>query len=165
MHDERTANQKKGSHETCNPRDKKATHVRKWHEMHQIMHFDGSKHYSLRSISKQKSVNTYQLFYMSKHVILNFISWWTAFCIYMIIYVYNLHLNHIDGRINYDYRQVSNIKSTLVGNKIVDRRCSNYIFILHLTPGFIGLGKDNCKTRRETFKFWDLVRVILKSLR
>ena len=34
-------------------------------------------------------------------------------------------------------------------------RCFNYIFILDLTPGFIGLGKDNCKTRRETIKFGD----------
>ena len=28
--------------------------------------------------------------------------------------------------------------------------CSNYIFILNLTPGFNRLGKDNCKTRQET---------------
>ena len=26
-------------------------------------------------------------------------------------------------------------------------------FILNLTSGFKGLGKDNCKTRQETFKF------------
>ena len=45
------------------------------------------------------------------------------------------------------------------------RRCSNYIFILDLTHGFIGLGKDNYKTRRETFKFGDLVRFILEILR
>ena len=61
------------------------------------------------------------------------------------------------------YHQVSNIRRTLLGNKFVDhsdvvgaspsRRCSNYIFILDLTPGFIGLGKDNFKTRRGTFKF------------
>ena len=29
----------------------------------------------------------------------------------------------------------------------------NYIFVLDLSPGFNGLGKDNCKTRGETFKF------------
>ena len=29
--------------------------------------------------------------------------------------------------------------------------------MLDLTSGFNGLGKDNCKMRRETFKFWDLV--------
>ena len=45
------------------------------------------------------------------------------------------------------------------------RRCSNYIFVLELTPGFNGLSKDNCKARRETFKFLDLVRLILEDLR
>ena len=45
------------------------------------------------------------------------------------------------------------------------QRCSNYIFILDLTPDFIRLGKDKCKTRRETFKFGDLVRFILEILR
>ena len=50
------------------------------------------------------------------------------------------------------YRQVSNLSRNLVSNKIVDhfwcswgtacRRCSNYIFILDLTPGFIGLGRQ-----------------------
>ena len=43
------------------------------------------------------------------------------------------------------------------------RRCSNYIFIHNLTPGFNGLSNDNCKTRRESFKFWDLVRLILRD--
>ena len=38
---------------------------------------------------------------------------------------------------------------------IACRRCSNYIFILNLTHGFNRLGEDNCKTRGETFKFWD----------
>ena len=33
---------------------------------------------------------------------------------------------------------------------IACRRCSNYIFILDLTHGFNVLGKDHCKTRRET---------------
>ena len=44
----------------------------------------------------------------------------------------------------YMYRQVSNISRTLVDNKMVDhscRRCSNYIFILDLAPGFIGFGQ------------------------
>ena len=44
---------------------------------------------------------------------------------------------------------------------IACRRCSNYIFVLDVTPGFNGLGKDNCKTRQDTFKFWDLVRLTL----
>ena len=37
------------------------------------------------------------------------------------------------------------------------RRCSNYIFILDLTPGLIGFGKDDFKTKWESFKFWHLV--------
>ena len=47
---------------------------------------------------------------------------------------------------------------------IACRRCSNYIFILNLIPGFNGLGKDSNKMRREAFQFWDLVRLILETL-
>ena len=32
-------------------------------------------------------------------------------------------------------------------------------------PGIIGLGNDNCKMRRETFKFGGLVRLLLDILR
>ena len=64
------------------------------------------------------------------------------------------------------YRQVSNIRRTLVGNKIVDH--SDVVgaspVVLDLAPGFIGLGKDNCKKRRETFKFGVWVRLILEIL-
>ena len=66
----------------------------------------------------------------------------------------------------FDYAQTSNISCTLVGNKncwslrcswsIASRHCSNYIFILDLTPGFNGLGKDNYNKRWNIFKFWDL---------
>ena len=76
------------------------------------------------------------------------------------------------------YRKISNIKRTLMGNKIVDhhwslrcswsiacRRCSNYIFILDLASGFKGFGKDSRKTVRESFKCWDLVRLILETWR
>ena len=45
---------------------------------------------------------------------------------------------------------------------IACRHCSNYIFIVNLTPGFNRLHKDNCKMRWETFKFWDLVWLILQ---
>ena len=48
---------------------------------------------------------------------------------------------------------------------IAYRQCSNYIFILDLTPGFSGLGKDNYKTRRKAFKFWDSMRLILETWR
>ena len=69
------------------------------------------------------------------------------------------------------YRQTSNIRRTLVGNKLVGHSdvvgaaCSNYIFILDLTPGFNGLGKKHCKTRRESFKFRGMVRLKLEILR
>ena len=73
------------------------------------------------------------------------------------------------------YRQNSNIRRTLVGSNIVDNSdvvgasavgavpttSSN----LDLTHGFNGLGKDNYKTRRETFYFWNSVRLVLKVWR
>ena len=48
---------------------------------------------------------------------------------------------------------------------IACRHCSNYIFILDLTPGFNILHKDNCKMRRETFKFGYLVCFIIDTWR
>ena len=73
------------------------------------------------------------------------------------------------------HRQVSNIRCTLSGQlncwslrcswSIACRRCSNYIFILDLIPGINILGKDNCKTRQETLKFWVLVCLILEIWR
>ena len=45
---------------------------------------------------------------------------------------------------------------------IACRRSSTFIFIRDLTPGFNGLGSDIYKTRRKTFKFGDLLRLILK---
>ena len=75
----------------------------------------------------------------------------------------------------YIYRKTSNIRRTLVGNEIVDHldvvgaspvgAASNYIFILDLTSGFKGFGKDNHKTIRESFKCWDLVRLMLETWR
>ena len=43
---------------------------------------------------------------------------------------------------------------------IACRRCSNYTYMFHFKPGSNRLGKDKCKTRQKTFKFWDLVRLI-----
>ena len=72
------------------------------------------------------------------------------------------------------YRQVSHINRTLVGNKQVDhsylvgaacRSCSSYIFNLDLTPGFDGLGTDNCKTILETLKVLGIGRLILEVWR
>ena len=61
------------------------------------------------------------------------------------------------------YCKISNIRCTLVGNKIVDHSdvvgaspvgaaptTQLYIFILELTPAFNGFSKDNCKMRLET---------------
>ena len=65
----------------------------------------------------------------------------------------------------------------LVGNIIVDNSdvvgatpvgaapTTSSFFIFCLTPGWYGLGKDNRKTRWETFKFWNLVGLILEILR
>ena len=67
------------------------------------------------------------------------------------------------------YCQISNISRTL-GNKIVDHSdvvgaspvgaapTTSSFSTLHLAS----MGKGNCKTRRETFKFWDLVHFILE---
>ena len=42
---------------------------------------------------------------------------------------------------------------------------SRYIFILDLTPGFNGLDKDKCNTRRETLKSWDFMLLITEVWR
>ena len=52
------------------------------------------------------------------------------------------------------YRQTSNIRRTLSGNKLVD-----HSDVVGASP--VGLGKDNCK-RQESFKLCDLVRLILE---
>ena len=64
--------------------------------------------------------------------------------------------------------QTSNIRHTLAGNKIVDHSdvvgaspvgTAPTTYSFDLTPGFSGLGRNNCKTRRE---FLDLVALILE---
>ena len=65
----------------------------------------------------------------------------------------------------HSYRQVSKKCKTHFCRQLNCRRCSTYIFILNLTPGFNILRKDNCKLKREAFKFWDLVRLISEILR
>ena len=64
------------------------------------------------------------------------------------------------------YPQVSNIRRTLEGNKIFDH--SDVVGASSVgaapTHDFIGLGKDNCNTRREISKFGDLVHLILEIL-
>ena len=91
------------------------------------------------------------------------------------ILILSSQFSHSRLRLLKMYRKVSNIRRTLVGNKncrslrcswsIACRRCSNYIFILDLTSGFKGFGEDSRKTVRESFKCWDLVRLILETWR
>ena len=68
------------------------------------------------------------------------------------------------------YPHTSDIRRKFVGNKIADHSdvvgaapvgAAHYIFILDLTPSFTRLHKDNCKTRQETFKSQDLMRLIV----
>ena len=61
--------------------------------------------------------------------------------------VYNIRYNHFIRQLN--------CWSLRCSWSIACRHCSNYIFILDLTPGFNTLRKDNCKPRPEAFKFWD----------
>ena len=58
------------------------------------------------------------------------------------------------------YRQISNIRRTLVGNKIIDHSDvvgASPVGAAATTSSFSTCSKHNCKTRQETFKFWDLV--------
>ena len=61
-----------------------------------------------------------------------------------------------------DYRQLFSRELNCLSLRC--RRCSNYIPYLHLTRGFNILHIDNCKPRRETFKFWNLLHLILEIL-
>ena len=80
------------------------------------------------------------------------------------------------GEINLMYRQISNTSHTFVGNWIVDHSDVVGAAPVGAAPSTSSFStwymasKDwaktaNCKTRRETFKFWDLVRLVLKSWR
>ena len=72
------------------------------------------------------------------------------------------------------YRQISNITPTLIGNKIVHHSdvvgaspagaAPTTSSFSTLTPDFNRLHRDIGKMRRETFKFCDLVRLILEIL-
>ena len=74
-----------------------------------------------------------------------------------------------DGTLISIYPQTSNISRTFVGNKMVvrsDEVGSSPVGAAPTTssfsPGLSGLDKDNCKMIGETFKFMDLVRLILE---
>ena len=67
------------------------------------------------------------------------------------------------------YRQTSNISHTLVGNKIVDHSDVVGTSPVGPAPTTSSFSKDLASTdwakiRRETFKFWDLMHLILKAL-
>ena len=78
-------------------------------------------------------------------------------------------------RLTIKYHQTSNISHTLVSNGLVDHSdvvAASPVGAAPTTSSFStlqlastnGLGKDNWKMRRESFKFWDLVHVILENL-
>ena len=98
----------------------------------------------------------------------------TKFLVLETIVIYRHHSIHTKlselGRFISTYHETSNISHTIVSNIIVDHSdvvgawpvgvAPTHTSILDLTTGFNGLGKDNCKTRGEIFKFGDLVRHI-----
>ena len=66
------------------------------------------------------------------------------------------------------YHQTSDISHTLVGNKIVDHwdvvgalPAGAARTTFSFSTGFNGLGKNNCKTGRETFMTFELLPLIL----
>ena len=66
------------------------------------------------------------------------------------------------------YCKTFNIWRTLVGIKIVDHSDevgASSAGAAPTTSSLTRLGEDNRKTRRETFKFWNLVGLILKVWR
>ena len=71
-------------------------------------------------------------------------AWTTGWKTVALLWFERLMWCHCKRFMDDSHPQTSNISYTC-------RRCSNYIFILDLTPGFIGLSKDNCKTEREYF--------------
>ena len=79
-----------------------------------------------------------------------------------------IYLNHHwSGGVD-KYCKTSNISRTLVGDKIIDPSDVVGASPVGAAPTTSSLstwlqwiGKDNCKTRREPFKFWDLMRLVL----
>ena len=79
---------------------------------------------------------------------------------------------------NRTYRQTSNIRGGLVGNKIADHSgiveaspvsvaptASSSLLDSDLTPVFNGLCKDNSKTTLETFRIWSALHIWTNSQR
>ena len=62
-------------------------------------------------------------------------------------------------------RLIFNMGIAIPGKTVFLIETAPCIFILDLTIGFNRLRRDNCKTRRETIKFYDLVLLMLEILR
>ena len=83
--------------------------------------------------------------------------------------------NRIADAILDSYRQVSNIRRTLAGNQIVDHSDVVGALPVGTAPTIssfstsymasIDWAKTTCKTVRESLMFWNLVRLILETLR
>ena len=102
--------------------------------------------------------------------------WWSGKLWYWLINPTNPHFQHPKhlsnplektccqtSSIRHTYTRQWNCLSLRCSWSVVCRCCCNCIFILDLTPGFNRLHKDNCKMRWETFKFGDLVHLILET--
>ena len=136
--------------------------------------------YQLLGLSRQKTVED--------HIenIISLVRWVTIACIYLgntkveiprntkinassTVEFTDLHLNrvlepcNISLNISYKTRlnRQQNCWSLRCSLSIACRRFAKYIFILDFAPGFNGLDKDNYETRWETFRFWNLVHLIL----
>ena len=124
------------------------------------------KHWYLYSIPLNLSTRfSCSVFYL--HIFLGFLLQHWGNRIFMIHWQQIWVKNKIPPNLQYKSHLcgVSNCWSLRCSWSIACRRCSNYIFIFDLTTGFSRLGKDKCKTRRETFNFWELVRLILEIWR
>ena len=72
-----------------------------------------------------------------------------------------------------EYRQISNISRTLVGKTNVDSEVVGASFVVAVPTSSLfpnntwldKLGHGNCKTRQNTYKFWESVRLILTGCR
>ena len=74
---------------------------------------------------------------------------------YIILYVFSVS-SYLPSSLQYKSHLCMQLNcwSLRCSWSIACRHCSNYIFILHLTPGLNLLRKDNCKPSREAFELW-----------
>ena len=92
-------------------------------------------------------------------------------CLWYFLYycwkLWNVLVNLLNWLISLEYKthrsRQWNCWSLRCSWSIACRRCSNYIFILDLTSGFKGFGRESRKTLRESFKCWDFVWLILEN--